>query len=245
MVFGYPKYNQVMGQEILQSLEMLSNSDVPRVVSFTEADLLKGRVAVLPASFNPPTLAHLELLDLSKAVTGTHSAAAMLTTQNVSKIIHEESLRHRLAMLMAVRLTSDLHVLGCNKARIVDQALVLSATFPNCLFDFIVGFDTLIRFFDERFYDNSQSMTRELSVFFTGCRLITANRNDDDVNKVYKWIDDNSGSWKESIIVLELNETIRYVSSTIAREAIKEGRASTFLSPLVQDYITRNNLYRD
>ncbi len=234
-----------MEQEILQSMEMLGNSDVPRAVSFTPSDLLRGRVAVLPASFNPPTVAHLELLELSKAVPGTHLVAAMLTTQNVSKIIQEESLRHRLAMLMAVRLSSDLHVLGCNKARIVDQALVLSATFPNCSFDFIVGFDTLVRFFDEKFYDDSQSMARELSVFFNGCRLITSNRNEDDVDKVHEWIDDNSGSWKESIIVLELNETMRYVSSTIAREAIKEGYASTFLPPVVQDYITRNNLYRD
>ena len=148
-------------------------------------------------------------------------------------------------MLMAVRLTSDVHVLGCNKARIVDQASVLSSTFPSCAFDFIVGFDTLIRFFDEKFYDNSQSMIRELSIFFNGCRLITANRNEDDVGKVRQWIDDQTGSWKESIIVLELNETMRNVSSTIAREAIKEGRSSSFLSPLVQNYITKNNLYRD
>ena len=234
-----------MEQEILQSMEMLSNSDVPRAVSFTPSDMLRGRVAVLPASFNPPTIAHLELLELSKAVPGTHLAAAMLTTQNVSKIIQEESLRHRLAMLMTIRLTADVHVLGCNKAKIVDQASVLSATFPNCAFDFIVGFDTLVRFFDEKFYENSKSMTRELSIFFNRCRLITANRNEDDVDKVHRWIDDNSGSWKESIIVLELKETMRHVSSTIAREAIKDGRTSTFLPPLVQNYIAANNLYRD
>ena len=241
----HEKYNQLMEQEILQSMEILSTNNAPMAVSFTQSDLLRGRVAVLPASFNPPTVAHLELLELSKTVPGTHLAAAMLTTQNVSKTIQEESLRHRLAMLMAVRLTSDVHVLGCNKARIVDQASVLSSTFPSCAFDFIVGFDTLVRFFDEKFYDNSQSMIRELSIFFNGCRLITANRNEDDVGKVHQWIDDKTGSWKESIIVLELNETMRNVSSTIAREAIKEGRSSSFLPPLVQNYITKNNLYRD
>ena len=228
-----------------RSLRELISTKEPNVVSFDDGALFKTRVAILPAAFNPPTLAHLELLELSKTVNDVHSVAAMLTTQNVSKIAPEESLSHRISMLLAIQKTLDIHVLGVNKAKIVNQALALQSTFPDLAFDFIVGFDTLVRLFDLQFYDGIRAMNLELEAFFDECRLITANRNDDDVSKVRQWISHNAAHWKEKIIVLELNDIMRRYSSTVARADIKDGRVSHALPVVVRNYIDEHKLYRD
>jgi len=224
--------------------ELISNKE-PSVVSFDDGALFKTRVAILPAAFNPPTLAHFELLQLSKTVNDVHSVAAMLTTQNVSKIAPEESFAHRVSMLLDIQKTLDIHVLGVNKAKIVDQALALQSTFPDLAFDFIVGFDTLVRLFDLQFYDDLRAMNLELEVFFDKCRLITANRNTDDVPKVRQWISNNAAHWKEKIIILELNEIMRRYSSTVARADIKDGRVSHALPVVIRNYIDKHKLYRD
>ena len=70
---------------IERSLEELHDAAEPRVVRFDRGVDLAGAVAVLPSAFNPPTLAHLHLLQIASEVTPGTTAAALLTTRNVAK----------------------------------------------------------------------------------------------------------------------------------------------------------------
>ena len=60
-----------------------------------------GRVAVLPSAFNPPTIAHLHLLEQALRVEGVTLAAAMLSTRNVAKGVVGAGLADRVGMLLA------------------------------------------------------------------------------------------------------------------------------------------------
>ena len=69
---------------------------------FDRGPVFAGRVAVLPSAYNPPTRAHLGLLELARTVEDVSVVAAMLTTNNVDKSLFGAPLSHRVGMLLAL-----------------------------------------------------------------------------------------------------------------------------------------------
>lgn len=213
----------------------------PAAVRFDATQPLSGRVAVLPSAFNPPTIAHLHLLERALAVTGVTQAAALLSTRNVAKGVVGAGLADRVGMLMAAREEADwLAVLAVNAARLVDQAAALTAGFPGAEFDFIVGFDTLVRLFDRVYYDE---MERELAPFFARHRVIATNRGDADIEQVRAFVKTDAGAFAERIIAVEIDERAASLSSTAAREAAAVGNDVDHVPDAVLAYIRRRRLY--
>lgn len=222
-------------------LDELDGTARPAAVRFDSDRPLAGRVAVLPASFNPPTTAHLELLGLAGRVPGIAGIAAMLTTRNVDKGTAEAALHHRVAMLLEARDEAPaLAVLAANAARIIDQAAALRSTFPGARFDFIVGYDTLVRLFAPRYYTD---MAAELLPFFAAHRVIAANRGEDDIEAVRAFVAREAGPFAPRVIVVELQGMAASLSSTLARRAIGQGADVPGVPPAVARYIARHRLY--
>ena len=56
-----------------ERLEALAHGEAPEAARFDAEEGLRGGWAVLPSAFNPPTRAHLSLLDLAESVDGVES----------------------------------------------------------------------------------------------------------------------------------------------------------------------------
>ncbi len=231
-----------MAGTLAERLGQLAAEETPEAVRFDSDAALRGRWAVLPSAFNPPTRAHLRLLELAEAVEGVERGAALLTTRNVAKGIEGASLADRIGMLLAARESRPgLAVLAANQARIVDQAFALRQTWPEAAFDFVLGFDTLVRLFDERYY--TQAMEAELDAFFAQHRVIAANRGNVAAGGVDAYVAEQASRYGDRIVTVTLDEAHRAMSSSEARARIATGEASGGLPEEVTAYIREHGLY--
>lgn len=231
-----------MTSEIQDALARLESDPTPSAVRFDDSAPLSGSVAVLPSAFNPPTLAHQHLLERALSAFGLGTAVALLTTRNVDKGIHGASLADRVGMLLSMSPDwPQLAVLASNQARIIDQAIALTTTFPGVELDFVVGFDTLERLFAPRYY---QDMDAELAPFFQRHRVLAANRGAVEAAHVQEWIEANAGRFAERIQLLEIDEFPASLSSSHVRAALANGHDELHLPPTVRTYIETHNLYR-
>lgn len=175
-------------------------------------------------------------------IVSADSAVALLTTRNVAKDVFGASLPDRIGMLLALKDTHpELSVVAANVARIADQAQSLREALPGMSFDFVVGYDTLVRLFEPRFYEN---MTAELAAFFAEHRVIAANRGEARVETVHDFLAEPIvESFAARITVLELDAHSASLSSSTAREEIAFGTKSAALPPPVLAYIRERGLY--
>ena len=225
-----------------ERLEALARLESPAVARFDSAGALRRGWAVLPSAFNPPTRAHLRLLDLAEAVASVEGGAALLTTRNVAKGIKGASLADRVGMLLAARESRPgLAVLAANQARIVDQAAALRTTWPEATFDFVLGYDTLVRLFDERYYDGS--MEAELAPFFERHRVIASNRGDVTAADVSNYVSKRAARYAGRIVTVALDEEHGRIASSDARALIEAGEGSDDLPAEVAAYIRVHGLY--
>lgn len=228
--------------EILPLLSEVECAEGPSTARFDEGDRFISRVAVLPSAFNPPTRAHLALLSAARTLPGVESAAALLTTRNVSKGLTGAGFADRIGMLLAAREeTAWLGVLATNQARIVDQEAALTDAYPGLAFDFVVGYDTLIRLFDASYYT---SMERELAPFFSRTRLIALNRGEADTDAVRTFIARHASAFAQHILVAELDAYSATLSSTLARAAIDTPQERAIVTAPVEAYMAAHRLYR-
>ena len=214
----------------------------PSALRFDAGPPLTGRVAVLPSAFNPPTFGHLRLLEIAATVEGVSGAAALLSTRNVDKDLHGAGLADRIGMLLAARGTREFAVLAANAARIADQARALQRAFSGVAFDFVAGYDTLVRVFDPRYYDD---MTADLDAFFTDHRLIATNRGAATTRTVRAYIESAAGRYADGIVVRTIEPHEGSLSSTAARAAVAAGGSASEVPDDVAAYIAARGLYAE
>lgn len=228
-------------RDVERRLEALDETRTPALERFDQGPPLVGRLAFLPSAFNPPTIGHLRLLEEALLVDGVQRIAAMLTTRNVAKGIYGASLADRVGMLLALqRARPEVAVVASNMARIMDQAEALSRRIPGGEVDAIVGFDTLERLFDPKYYVN---MDRELERFFERHRVIAANRGRETAERVAEWVEKNAGPFERRILVREIEPEAAEVSSTEAREKAAENVDQMPVAEPVRRYIEERGLY--
>ena len=231
-----------MAGTVGERLEALARGEAPGAARFDADEGLRGRWAVLPSAFNPPTRAHLRLLDLAESVDGVEGGAALLTTRNVAKGIEGASLADRIGMLLAARESRPgLAVLAANQARIVDQAAALRSAWPEAAFDFVLGYDTLIRLFDQQYYEGA--MEAVLDPFFERHRVIVANRGGVTASGVDAYVAEQASRYGERIVTVALDTAHRLMSSSGARAQIEAGEASDDLPEEVAAYVRERGLY--
>ena len=209
---------------------------------FDRGPTFTGRVAVLPSAYNPPTRAHLGLLELARSVEGVSMVAAMLTTNNVDKSLFGAPLSHRVGMLLALHQESPhVAVVASNAARIMDQGMALQASFPGVGFDFVVGFDTLVRLFDPKYYGD---MPSSLVRFFSSHRVIATNRAQATLSAVRDFVrGEDVRAHSDRILVRELRADHAALSSTAARGEVAAGAVGDALTPGVAAYVQKFGLY--
>lgn len=229
-----------------ERLAALARADAPAVARFDAPDTPRGPWVALPSAFNPPTRAHLRLLDLAVAAAGADGGAALLTTRNVDKGVEGAPLAERVGMLLAARARRPaLAVLAANRARIADQAAALETAFPDASFDVALGHDTLARLFEPRYYDGgADGMARALERLFARHRVIAANRGDAGADEVAAWVAERAAPFARRILVVALDERHARISSSAARARLEAGLPCGDLPDGVAERIRARGLYR-
>ncbi len=205
---------------------------------------LIGHHVVLPAAFNPPTYAHLRLLQRAAEVAGGAGTVALLTSRNVDKDVEGATIPHRVGMLLALAARhAGLAVVVANVARIVDQAAVLRRAYPLASFDFVLGYDTLVRLFERRYYPEG-GMEEALDSFFLQHRVLATNRGLPGDEQVREFLAHLPERYAARIVPFRLDEGVAAISSTEARVRAARREPPTGVPPEVRRYIFRHRLYR-
>lgn len=226
---------------LADAIARLDRAAAPAAERFDAREPLAGPIAFLPAAFNPPTVAHLRLLERAAEAVSA-APAALLTTRNVDKGVTGAPLHARIEMLLAARRDGYRHaVLAANAARIIDQVAALEAAFPAADPTPVVGFDTLVRLFDPRYYT---SMTSELDRFFERRRVIAANRGPHALEAVAEWLRTNAREYEHRVILVELDPEAAAISSTRARELAAAGILPDLVPPAIRAILAQRPYYR-
>jgi nicotinate (nicotinamide) nucleotide adenylyltransferase len=189
------------------------------------------QVGILDASFNPLTLAHESLIDTSRDTLKLDSMLLMLSQANVDKDLFGASLGHRLAMIVDyAQKQQNLSVAICSHARFVDKIIALTPCYaPHTQFYFIVGYDTLIRLFDAKYYSNMQS---DLQQLFKTCHFIAANREENDQQVLDIFLEKEVVKpYKKRIHTISIPSDMAQISSTTVRNNIKSNLPIEHLVP--------------
>jgi nicotinamide-nucleotide adenylyltransferase len=193
------------------------------------------RLYILDSSFNPPHYAHLQLL--SKCPEGEDVAQMLLfATTNMDKKVDEIEARIEMIQLL------DFPFATTDAGRFCDKALQFT-----CPTTFLMGYDTLVRFFDTKYYDKfEESMNR----FFETSRIRVIDRGDHTQALWEREELSHAMKWKDGI---ELEDPIVPISSTDCRKLVRDyyaGKATRadldqLMPAVIVDYIIQHKLYRE
>ena len=233
----------------------ISSSETFRIINRSSRPLNDGSLYILDSSFNPPTNAHFALA-LSGLSSGQKSTVLLLLAiHNADKQPKPASFENRLEMmdLLAKKIESEssatVLVALSKHARFVDKAKDVSISFPTIKgVKWLVGYDTLIRILDKKYYTNA--LEESLRGFWEKNRLVCAIRGDETterafVEKIRKGeVEGVPISWAEYIKIID--PVGKDDSSTRARKASAVGRLEE-VRQLVPEgiaaYIQREQLY--
>lgn len=206
------------------------------------------RLGVLSASFNPLTNAHLKLIEVSQQKYRLDEIALLLAKANVDKDIFGMSLIDRLVMLKLFVQTQnrlDLSVILSSHGRFVEKSESLKKIYlPQTQIYFIVGFDTLIRVFDPKYYAD---MDLELQTLFSMSRFIAANRGQDEVKAIKSFLaQEYIRKFADKIDLIQQPRPYSDISSTEIRDKIKsKADVSGLIPQIVSNFISATGVYWD
>ena len=232
--------------------DMSQSGDVPVIEVLKRADVSGPRLGVFAASFNPPTIAHVELIRCATSTFSFDEVVALAGRANADKLDYECSLEHRLEML---RLTfaSEPHVsIGVSShAFYVDMIEAIGPAFPGQTdLHFIVGFDTFERVIDPedrytaRYHRRFSDRIEALQYLFARSKFIVAARAGAGRQAVEQLLKFEPAVPRDQILFLEFPEELGEVSATEVRRRRRTGEGITGLVPAqVEQYIRERDLY--
>ncbi len=224
-------------------LEELLRATVPTLLFLHRSD--EGpyqRIGILSGSFNPPTVAHLRMAEMSQEKLSLDHILLLLAVRNVDKVRFDFSIKERAQMMTLIaRSRSRWSAVLCSHGLFVEKALAVRRFFPEAedLF-FIVGQDTLSRIFDDRFYPPGQK-TLFLDRFFDLAHLAVFARPSLCPVPLRLLISAVGAEPYESRIhFLEGDASFAAVSSTMVRARLREDLPIDDLVPeVIADYLKK------
>lgn len=150
-------------------LDELDPQAKPQVRLVTGAPAPRGNIIVFPGSFNPPTNAHLALLqeahEFGRARGGRGVYAAMNKLTTDKETVERPLMVDRILLLETVLHAHAPHtgILLFNRGLYVEQAEAIRAQFHEVQqLYFLLGFDKIVQIFDPHYYQDRDKALREL-----------------------------------------------------------------------------------
>lgn len=206
-----------------------------------------GRVGVLPGSFNPPTVAHLELARAARRRFDLDTVAFSLSSVIVDKERVEGLCREDRLLLLALLTADDpwAAVVVVNRGLYSEQAPGFRTCFGvDADLRFIVGMDKVLQIFDPRYYEDRDAA---LDTLFAHVRLIAANREDWGDEALRALLDrPENAPYRDRVQPLTLSPHLRDQSSSAVRRGVEGGEpAGDAVAPAVREFIEATSAYRE
>ena len=203
-------------------------------------------LGVFPSSFNPPTVAHRTLIERARHVESLDEILLILDRKPLDKSISGASLEERLSMmLLFCEGDPSVSVAFTNRGLFVEKLALLQKAYPSgTIFRFIVGYDTLIRILDAKYYKDRETALGRL---FSDSEFLVANRERANIDEIQEHIDREENRWfSERIKPFEIPLAVGRLSSTQARHAIRRGETvEGIVPPEIASYIRQKGLYKN
>lgn len=192
---------------------------------------IRNRLGVLSSAFNPLTAAHVRMAEQAMREYRLAEAMLELSRVNVDKRVFGASLSERLWMLKRfAEGRPRFSVAMCSHARFIDKAKAILTSYPeDTELYFIVGYDTLVRVFDPKYYGNLEA---ELGKLFEQSEFIAANRGEHSLADVEEFLEQPvCRPFADKIHLIELDAFHAGLSSTQVRKRVEQGESIAGLVP--------------
>jgi nicotinamide-nucleotide adenylyltransferase len=205
----------------------------------------KGRLGIFPASFNPPTKAHVALIREATKRFKLDEILVLLDLQAMDKRMVGAPYEDRLEMLkLLFERHSRVSIGFSNRGLFVEKREPLRSLYPFPIqFFFVVGFDTILRVMDRNYYEDGQE---DLDRLFHDSRFICANRGDSErrtFEALFRYSENRK--YAGGISFFDLPKKFSFVSSSLVRQRIKEGKSvRDLVPPSILRFIERKKLYK-
>ena len=189
------------------------------------------KLGIFSGSFNPLTLAHTRMVEDTFATYELDELLLLLAKANVDKTVFGLPLAARLLTVKKYAESQEAFSVGVSShGRYIDKVTALKSIFPSDTeFHFIVGYDTLIRIFDPKYYTDFHA---ELQALFVSARFIVANRAEADIKTIASFMaQPDIRQYASYVSSLLLPDAYAHISSTQVRELLARGAAIEHLVP--------------
>jgi len=185
----------------------------------------EGKIIVFPASFNPPTFAHIALLkqawQFARVHGPMHIYAALSTHITDKEGVERPLLLDRINLLETVLRKHVRHtgIILFNRGLYVEQAEAVHSAFPQVSnLYFLIGFDKIVQIFDPRYYEDRDLALQEL---FELADFLVAPRGEAGPEELSIVLDrPENRQYAGHVHALPLSATYRYISSTRIRQGL-------------------------
>ena len=189
------------------------------------------KLGIFSGSFNPLTLAHTKMIEDTIAEYKLDELLLLLAKTNVDKTVFGLPLAARLLTLKRYTKHREKFSIGVSShGRYIDKVTALKVILPpETEFHFIIGYDTLVRIFDLKYYTDFHA---ELEALFMDARFIVANRAEADIKTIESFLNQSEiRRYAPYVSCLLLPDVYAYMSSTEVRELLEQGEDIEHLVP--------------
>ncbi len=225
-------------------LDSLNPDAGPQALLVPESPLPQNNIIVFPGSFNPPTNAHIALLQQARtAIHGPVHIYAAISKRTVDKErVERPTWLDRINLLDSVlhRYVQDTGIILFNRGLYVEQAEALRSSFPGTqhIF-FLLGFDKVVQIFDPHYYEDRNT---SLTALFRLAELLVAPRGDDGAQELDALLQrPENKRFAQYVHPLPFDARYRTMSSTL----IRQGNAASMgdVPAEVQQFIRETHAY--
>lgn len=235
-----------------EAIATLARAEAPTIAWVRRAGGSPARLGVFPASFNPPTRAHVEIIRRAREQYDLEEIALLPGLTNADKRVYEAALEDRVAMLLvAFEIDPAITVGVVSHPFFVDMILPLRREYATSEIFFLVGSDTFERLLDRqgrylgRYYKPYRDRAAVLEDLFSASRVIVAARGSFTCAALERLLEEDVAPYSSRIACLELSEEVRFISASEVRGRIRRGDPIASLVPeAVEAYIRATGLYR-
>lgn len=237
---------------VRETIERVEPGGEPRIEILERARASGPRFGVFASSFNPPTIAHVELVQRAAEAFSLDEILALAGKANADKVDYECPLEDRLAMLTLTFSAEPRVSIGLSShAFYVDLIDAIGRARPaQTDLRFIVGFDTFERVLDvedryrRRYCREFSSRQEALEYLFARSRFIVAGRAGAGSHNVRRLVEREPAILHDRVLYLDFPADLGELSATEVRKRSRAGQSITGHVPAaVEDYIQEHGLY--